>query len=43
MFLCPQGNDILMNLSQDDYERVVKIVENAILATDLVLYFRYVD
>ena len=35
-----QGNDILVNLSPDDYERVIKVVENAILATDLALYFR---
>ncbi|ESP03832.1 hypothetical protein LOTGIDRAFT_156431 [Lottia gigantea] len=36
-----KGNDILCNLSQVDYEKVLGLLENAILATDLALYFRY--
>jgi ribosomal protein L22 len=42
MILNTKGNEILSNLRQDQYERVIKILENAILATDLALYFRYV-
>jgi len=38
---CPQGNEILSNLTQAQYERVLQVLENAILATDLALYFRY--
>ena len=36
-----QGSDILSHLDQEEYESVIKILENAILATDLALYFRY--
>ncbi|XP_064632499.1 dual 3',5'-cyclic-AMP and -GMP phosphodiesterase 11-like isoform X2 [Lineus longissimus] len=41
MILNTKGNEILSNLRQDEYERVIKILENAILATDLALYFRF--
>ena len=30
----------LQNLSTDDYKKVMKVVEKAILSTDLALYFR---
>ena len=36
-----QGSDILCNLSQADYEQVIGVLENAILSTDLALYFRW--
>lgn len=36
-----QGNDILSNIRQDEYEEVIQMLENAILATDLALYFKY--
>ena len=34
-----KGTDILRNLSHEDYRRSVKIMEKAILATDLSRYF----
>ena len=37
-----QGNEILSNLTQEQYERVLQVLESAILATDLALYFRLV-
>ncbi|XP_068618144.1 dual 3',5'-cyclic-AMP and -GMP phosphodiesterase 11 isoform X4 [Battus philenor] len=39
MILNSPGNQILANLSSDDYERVVKVLEDAILSTDLAVYF----
>lgn len=36
-----QGNQILGNLSPDEYSRVIKVLEDAILSTDLAVYFRY--
>ena len=36
-----QGNEILANLPQDHYEQCIRLLEGAILATDLALYFRY--
>ncbi|KAL8587788.1 hypothetical protein ACOMHN_021006 [Nucella lapillus] len=41
MILSTKGSDILCNLSQCDYESVIGVLESAILATDLALYFRY--
>ena len=35
-----QGNDILCNVDADVYESVIKILEHAIIATDLALYFK---
>lgn len=43
MILNSPGNQILANLSSDDYEKVVKVLEDAILSTDLAVYFRYVS
>ncbi|KAL4719186.1 hypothetical protein ACJJTC_012324 [Scirpophaga incertulas] len=40
MILNSPGNQILANLSSDDYEKVVKVLEDAILSTDLAVYFR---
>lgn len=38
-----QGNQILSNLSPEEYRRVVNVLEDAILATDLAVYFRKRD
>ena len=35
-----QGNEILSGLSQDEYESMIGLLEAAILATDLALYFK---
>lgn len=35
-----QGSDILCNVAQAEYEQVIQMLENAILSTDLALYFR---
>ncbi|KAJ1522272.1 hypothetical protein ONE63_002574 [Megalurothrips usitatus] len=40
MILNSQGNQILGNLSPDEYSRVIKVLEDAILSTDLAVYFR---
>ncbi|XP_057327948.1 dual 3',5'-cyclic-AMP and -GMP phosphodiesterase 11-like isoform X2 [Microplitis mediator] len=40
MILSSQGNQILSNVSPDEYSRVVKVLEDAILSTDLAVYFR---
>lgn len=40
MILNSEGNQILSHLSPDEYSRVLKILEDAILATDLAVYFR---
>ncbi|XP_034935984.1 dual 3',5'-cyclic-AMP and -GMP phosphodiesterase 11 isoform X2 [Chelonus insularis] len=40
MILSSQGNQILSNLSPEEYSRVVKVLEDAILSTDLAVYFR---
>lgn len=40
MILNSEGNQILSNLSPEDYSRVVKVLEEAILSTDLAVYFR---
>ncbi|VDL19786.1 unnamed protein product [Hymenolepis diminuta] len=39
LLLNTRGTDILCNLSHDDYRKAVKIMEKAILATDLSRYF----
>ncbi|XP_011313484.1 dual 3',5'-cyclic-AMP and -GMP phosphodiesterase 11-like [Fopius arisanus] len=39
MILSSEGNQILSNLSPEEYSRVVKVLEEAILATDLAVYF----
>ncbi|XP_059167977.1 dual 3',5'-cyclic-AMP and -GMP phosphodiesterase 11-like isoform X2 [Physella acuta] len=41
MILSTKGSDIFRNLSQEAYEQVIVLLESAILATDLALYFRY--
>ncbi|XP_022315399.2 dual 3',5'-cyclic-AMP and -GMP phosphodiesterase 11-like isoform X1 [Crassostrea virginica] len=41
MILSTKGNDILCNIRQDEYEEVIQMLENAILATDLALYFKF--
>ena len=35
-----QGNNIFMSMSAEDYKRMIDILENAILSTDLALYFK---
>ena len=40
MILQTDGNNILQTLSTSDYKSVVRIIESAILSTDLALYFR---
>jgi 3''5''-cyclic nucleotide phosphodiesterase. len=35
-----QGNQILSNVSPDEYSRIIKVLEEAILSTDLAVYFR---
>ncbi|GAB6024627.1 hypothetical protein CHUAL_009771 [Chamberlinius hualienensis] len=40
MILNTQGNQILGHLSPKEYTHVVKVLEDAILATDLAVYFR---
>lgn len=37
-----QGNQILSSLSLDEYRTTLKMIERAILATDLALYMEYV-
>lgn len=41
MILNSVGNQILANISSDEYARVIKVLEDAILSTDLAVYFRY--
>ncbi|XP_077864639.1 cGMP-specific 3',5'-cyclic phosphodiesterase-like [Saccoglossus kowalevskii] len=40
MILNSEGNNIFASLSHEDYRRAIKILESAILSTDLALYFR---
>lgn len=40
MILNSQGNQILANISPDEYSRIIKVLEDAILSTDLAVYFR---
>ncbi|XP_031352670.1 dual 3',5'-cyclic-AMP and -GMP phosphodiesterase 11 isoform X3 [Photinus pyralis] len=40
MILNSPGNQLLSNVSSDEYTRVIKVLEEAILSTDLAVYFR---
>lgn len=40
MILSNDENNIFKNLSDEQYRKAIKIVENAIIATDLALYFK---
>lgn len=40
MILNSTGNQILGNISPDEYSRIIKVLEEAILSTDLAVYFR---
>lgn len=40
MILSSEGNNIFKSLSSTDYRKAIKVVESAILSTDLALYFR---
>lgn len=40
MILNSPGNQILSNLSSEDYSRAIRVLEDAILSTDLAVYFR---
>ncbi|XP_055635245.1 dual 3',5'-cyclic-AMP and -GMP phosphodiesterase 11-like isoform X2 [Toxorhynchites rutilus septentrionalis] len=40
MIINSPGNQILLNMSSEDYSRVIKVLEDAILSTDLAVYFR---
>lgn len=42
MILNSPGNQVLANLSSDDYSQVIHVLEDAILSTDLAVYFRYI-
>lgn len=37
-----QGNEILSHLSPEEYSCAISVIEDAILATDLAVYFKYV-
>lgn len=41
MILNSPGNQILSNLSSEDYSRAIRMLEDAILSTDLAVYFRW--
>lgn len=40
MIINSPGNQILSNMSSEDYSRVIKVLEDAILSTDLAVYFK---
>ncbi|XP_014216594.1 cGMP-specific 3',5'-cyclic phosphodiesterase isoform X2 [Copidosoma floridanum] len=40
MILNSDSNNIFQNLAMEDYRRVMRVVENAILSTDLAVYFK---
>lgn len=40
MILNSPGNQLLSNISPEDYSRVIRVLEEAILSTDLAVYFR---
>lgn len=40
MILNSDSNNIFQSLSMEDYRRVMKVVESAILSTDLAVYFK---
>ncbi|XP_050086967.1 dual 3',5'-cyclic-AMP and -GMP phosphodiesterase 11-like isoform X3 [Anopheles aquasalis] len=39
MIINSPGNQILSNMSSEDYSRVIRVLEDAILSTDLAVYF----
>ncbi|XP_021916332.1 cGMP-specific 3',5'-cyclic phosphodiesterase [Zootermopsis nevadensis] len=43
MILNSEGNNIFQSLSTEDYRHVMKTVENAIISTDLAMYFKKKD
>ncbi|XP_034254332.1 cGMP-specific 3',5'-cyclic phosphodiesterase-like, partial [Thrips palmi] len=43
MILNSEGNNIFQAMSTDDYRAVMRTVENAILSTDLAMYFKKKD
>ncbi|KAJ8984666.1 hypothetical protein NQ317_015757 [Molorchus minor] len=40
MILNSPGNQLLSNISPEEYSRVIRVLEEAILSTDLAVYFR---
>ncbi|CAH1783001.1 unnamed protein product [Owenia fusiformis] len=40
MILNSEGNNIFQHLNPEDYRKVIKVLESAILSTDLALYFK---
>lgn len=40
MIINSPGNQVLGNLSSEDYSKVIRVLEDAILSTDLAVYFR---
>lgn len=40
MILNSPGNQILAHLSSEEYSRAIRVLEDAILSTDLAVYFR---
>merc|ERR1719394_416263 len=40
MILSNEENNIFKNLSEEQYKNVIEVVERAIIATDLALYFK---
>ena len=40
MLLNSQGNQLLANVSREEFRSVILLVEDSILATDLAVYFR---
>lgn len=42
MILNSPGNELLSNISPEEYSRIIRVLEEAILSTDLAVYFRYV-
>ena len=40
MLLNSHGNQILANVSKDEFKSVILVIEEAILATDLAIYFK---
>ncbi|XP_033643907.1 dual 3',5'-cyclic-AMP and -GMP phosphodiesterase 11-like isoform X2 [Asterias rubens] len=41
MIIHSKGNEIFLNLTAEEYSHAMRILEHAILATDLALYFKY--
>lgn len=37
-----QGCQILSNVSKDEHKAIIKVLEEAIISTDLAVYFKYV-